>query len=290
MRSDQEMMDLIMKTALEDGRIRAVELNGSRANPKVEKDCFQDFDIVYYVTSVTPFVTDQSWIDVFGERMIMQMPEAMTEPPGSGDGHFVYLMQFEDGQRIDLSLYAIDTIKKNSRDSLSIILLDKDGRFDADSRSDERDYLPIRPSQKAFSDCCNEYWWVSAYVAKALWRQQLYLAKHIYETLVRAQMEKMLQWTFGELTAYKVAPGKGGSRYGDHMPLELLARYDSTFPKLHEEEIWQSHFGMCTLFGELARSLAAANKLTYDSLEEKNVCAHIHHIKELPRDAKSIYK
>jgi aminoglycoside 6-adenylyltransferase len=56
------MLDLILGTARQDVRIRAVILNGSRANPNVTPDRFQDFDIVYVVTDLTPFVEDPAWI------------------------------------------------------------------------------------------------------------------------------------------------------------------------------------------------------------------------------------
>ena len=40
MRSEREMMNLILGTAQADERIRAVILNGSRANPNVKRDIF----------------------------------------------------------------------------------------------------------------------------------------------------------------------------------------------------------------------------------------------------------
>ncbi len=43
------MLDLIINTAKEDERIRAVIMNGSRVNPNVKRDCFQDYDIIYVV-------------------------------------------------------------------------------------------------------------------------------------------------------------------------------------------------------------------------------------------------
>ena len=67
MRSEQEMMDLILGTAQEDERIRAVILNGSRTNPNVRRDIFQDYDVVYVVTEMGPFVHNLEWIRCFGE-------------------------------------------------------------------------------------------------------------------------------------------------------------------------------------------------------------------------------
>jgi len=40
MRTEKEMMELIMRTAKEDARIRAVYMNGSRINPNAPKDIF----------------------------------------------------------------------------------------------------------------------------------------------------------------------------------------------------------------------------------------------------------
>lgn len=102
-------------------------MNGSRANPNAPQDLFQDFDILYLVTQVEPFTNDPKWIHRFGELMILQMPEAMQDPPPENDGSFTYLMQFTDGNRIDLSLLAIAQFNPLKNDSLSVLLLDKDG-------------------------------------------------------------------------------------------------------------------------------------------------------------------
>ncbi len=65
MRSEKEMMDLIMDTAKKDERIRAVIMNGSRTNPNARKDFFQDYDIVYIVRDVQSFTKDHSWVNRF---------------------------------------------------------------------------------------------------------------------------------------------------------------------------------------------------------------------------------
>lgn len=79
MRSEKEMYDLIIGTAENDERIRAVYMNGSRTNPNVPKDIFQDYDIVYVVRENAPFYKDKSWIDIFGERLYMQCPDEVDK-------------------------------------------------------------------------------------------------------------------------------------------------------------------------------------------------------------------
>ena len=110
MRSDGEMMELISRIAKDNDRIRAVLLNGSRANPAMAKDIFQDFDIVYVVSELDSFTQDNAWVDVFGEGLIMQLPEEMSVGEKT-DHSFLYLMLFKDRNGIDLTLFPIDKFR-----------------------------------------------------------------------------------------------------------------------------------------------------------------------------------
>ena len=100
-RTEQEMMDLILGVAIPDEKIRAVRMEGSRANPAVPRDRYQDYDISFYVVDITQYYNNPTWvIEKFGKPLIMQMPEAMRG--ADGGGHFNYQMIFPDGNRIDL--------------------------------------------------------------------------------------------------------------------------------------------------------------------------------------------
>ena len=126
MRNEKEMYDLILGIAKSDERIRAVILNGSRANPNAASDVFQDYDIVYIVTEMVSFKSEPAWIDRFGEMMIMQLPDDMDDPPPGDNDSYGYLMQFADGNRIDLTLFPAARLDELGEDSLSVLLLDKD--------------------------------------------------------------------------------------------------------------------------------------------------------------------
>ena len=52
MRSDREMLDLILNFTRNNDAVRAVVMNGSRVNPNAKGDPFQDYDVVYFVRSV----------------------------------------------------------------------------------------------------------------------------------------------------------------------------------------------------------------------------------------------
>ena len=102
MRTEQVMFDLIVNVAKNDSRIRAVILNGSRTNPNAPKDIFQDYDIAYVVEETKSFQEQINWIDHFGDRLYMQYPEDNPFYDSDVDNCYGWLIQFTDGNRLDL--------------------------------------------------------------------------------------------------------------------------------------------------------------------------------------------
>ena len=117
MRTEQEMMELILDVARKDARIRAVYLCGSRCNQNAPRDIFQDFDIVYVVHDIQPFLEDPGWIDVFGERLMMQLPVENDRAMGLDvdEESYAYLIQLADGNRVDCVLKTLKASLENCR-------------------------------------------------------------------------------------------------------------------------------------------------------------------------------
>jgi aminoglycoside 6-adenylyltransferase len=289
MRTEQEMLALIRAFATENEYIRAVIMNGSRANPNVPRDIFQDYDIVYVVTSLQSFVKDRSWIDRFGKLIMMQTPDEMGAEHSEPLHHFAFLMQFQDGNRIDLTFYESDHLPAWKRDSLSVLLLDKDGIIAPFDEPSNRDYLTIPPTASQFADCCNEFWWVSTYVAKGLWRRELAYAKYMYERPVRDMLIRMLQWHIGIETNFAVDSGKCGKYFERYLATDQWSAFVQTYADGDYEHMWQGLFTMCELFRESAKEVARYFGYPYNLGEDENVTAHLAHVRNLPADAEAIY-
>ncbi len=288
MRSDQEILDLLLDTARQDKRIRAVVLNGSRANPNAPKDFFQDFDVVFFVEEVAPFWKNLEWIQRFGELMILQMPEDMEDPPPDRDGHFIYLMQFMDGSRIDLGIDPLEKIDMIVSDSLSMVLLDKDGRIPPLPPSNEGDYLPKPPTAKAFEDCCNEFWWTSISVGKGLWRREILYARHFLDQFVREEFMKMLSWYIGKMTDFSRNPGKFGKYVQRYLEPERWERLLKTYPDSGYENTWEALFMIDGLFREIALEVAGEFGFEYPHGYDERVTAHLVRVRSLPEGAKGL--
>lgn len=90
---------------------------------------------------------------------MMQKPEDMELFPPELGNWFSYLMLFEDGNKVDLTLIPIDELHDyfSNSDGLVEVLLDKDSLVKNDITPNDRKYWIKKPTAKEFDDCCNEF-------------------------------------------------------------------------------------------------------------------------------------
>lgn len=55
MKTENQMMDLLIQFAKENQDIRLFAMNGSRVNPKIPDDSFKDYDVVFFTDNITKY-------------------------------------------------------------------------------------------------------------------------------------------------------------------------------------------------------------------------------------------
>ena len=254
MRAETERLDIILKTA-ETLQVKAVAMSGSRTNPKTLKDEFQDYDVVYVVENLDELITDLSWLDQFGKRIIEQ--EVVL------DHRRLYLMLFEDGNRIDLTLCPKEHIQEwVDSEAGFTVLEDPEHLFEPCSQNLER-YWTNPTSAIEFEKSCNEFWWVSAYVVKGICRNQLiYAIDHLYG-ICQQELLKVLAW--------QVASDRGAVDIGKNykylftsLPDEKEKEFSNLLDFSSKEKITQSLFATMKFFHQEAQSLAQKMGFGYD--------------------------
>jgi len=282
------MYELILSYAQQDENVRVVVLNGSRANPRIKKDLFQDYDIAYFVEDMQPLIRNHDLVKYFGEVMILQLPDDMGAgyPPDSS--RYGYLMQFNDGTRIDLSICALGSLETFiSKDSLTIVLLDKDSRVPNLSDPSDIDYHPKQPTKKMFMDCCNEFWWLMPYVAKGLWRQELIYARNVLDCMLRGELMMMFEWYFGIRTGFARSMGKQGKFLKEILESSDWKMLENTYSDSNFENIWDALFSMGNLFRKTAVVVGDFFGFVYPDQEDQNVTEFLYTVRALPEDAVS---
>lgn len=254
MRTETEMLDVILHTG-KTLQVKAVAMSGSRTCPNVLKDEFQDYDVVYIVDDLDNLTSDLSWLAYFGKRIIEQ-------EVGLGQRR-LYLMLFEDGNRIDLTLCPKEYIKEwVDSEAGFTILEDPENLFEPYFSNPER-YWTNPASTIDFEKDCNEFWWVSAYVVKGIHRNHLvYATDHLYG-ICQQELLKLLAW---QVAADKgtVDVGKNYKYLFNYLPAEKEKEFSNLLDFSSKEKITQSLFATMQLFHQEAQSLAQKMGFDYD--------------------------
>ena len=285
MRTEKEIMRQILGFAEADERVRLVGMEGSRTNPNVPKDRFRDYDISFLVTELASFQQNDAWLDRFGPRAMMQKPEAMALFPPELGNWFSYLILFEDGNKLDLTLIPLSELSAYlASDRLLKILLDKDGMAPPLPEPTDADYWIRRPSAAFFDDCCNEFWMTSTCIVKGLCRGELPYAAYHMEAIVRPQLLTMLSWKIGAETSFDYSLGKHYKfirRYLTESEWSLLAK---TYRMDTTEACRSALTAASQLFAAVSRTVAQRLGFLYPDYERK-VTAYVRRMWEEERRA-----
>ena len=264
MRTETEMFDVILQTA-KVLQVNAVAMSGSRTNPKAPKDEFQDYDVVYIVENLEELISDLSWLDQFGYRLIEQHNVLGNRR--------LHLMLFEDGNRIDLTLCPKEHMQEWVDSEAGFkVLKDDAGLFDMYQPNSKR-YWTAPPSEEEFIASCNEFWWVSTYVVKGIRRNQLiYATDHLYG-ICQQELLKVLAW---QVTSDRgvVDIGKNYKYLFQYLQAEQEKEFSALLDLSSLEKVSQSLFATMNVFDREAQSLAKKMGFAYDQEEAEKMIAY----------------
>ncbi len=282
MRSENEVMTQLLEFAKREVNVRAVIFNGSRVNPNAPKDIFQDYDVVFSVTDPKYYLDHQEWIQPFGDLVILQQNDFII----GGKDAYIFLMQFKDGVRIDLSFHPVECIAETIQaDSLTKVLLDKGHRIEPLSPPDDSSHFVKKPTKKEFDEVMNEAWWIQTYVAKGIWRDEYSLARYMHDAILQDCVVKILSWYVGIQHDWKVNVGKCGKWLKRYLPEDIYNEFAATYSGTGYDEIWTALFNAGKLIRRIGMDVAQRLHYTYPIREDVNVTEYLKKVKALKKDA-----
>jgi aminoglycoside 6-adenylyltransferase len=220
----------------------------------------------------------------------MQYPEDNSYYPSNLENCYGWLMQFTDGNRLDLHVCTLSQVLSDIKnDRLNRILLDKDNCFPKIPDATDEDYWVQKPSEKQFLDTCNEFWWCLNNVAKGLWRDEIPYVMDMINYTVRPQLIGLFGWKIGFETSYSVSIGKSGKYMNQYLEKEQWNTFLQTYSLGATHDIWKSVFIMCDLFDTIAKEVACNMGFKYNEIEANNSMQYLKDVNVLPKDAKEIY-
>ncbi len=176
MRKAQEILDSLLKWAGDEDLVRGMILSSARVDGEDHVDLLSDYDVKLYVKDLALFMGDDDWLEAFGPVMTLYP----SEPQLTDIGELFRLVIYHDGIRIDWCVATAESMDELNGDPEPYrVLIDKDGLVKNPVRPYHSAYHVQKPSKAEYDELIADFWWDIIYVAKALWRDELYWAKYM---------------------------------------------------------------------------------------------------------------
>lgn len=289
MRTETVILHEITTWAQNNEDIRVVLLTSSRANGKA--DLLSDYDIEFVVKDLPTFLLDDSWLKTFGHPV-----SVVVENEDAFDGENAMRMVFYDDYiKIDFKLYAIDKFteqvnKPALQEDWAVgykVLLDKDGL--TKEMKPPKGINIAKPTEEEFRFFLNDAWFCMPYIAKCLWRDQLFYAKHVGDSIMRFEdFQKIIEWYIGMQHNWEININKYGRLFKQYLEPGLWKRVEATFAGSDIEENWNALFAYAAVVRELGMAIAEKLNYTYPQELDEKITAYIHKIRHLSKNATDI--
>lgn len=248
--------------------VRAVALQGSRVYSKQKIDKYSDYDIIMIVKDINKFTADEDWLLNFGDILIMQKPTDWYNDlyNYSSNKPFTYLVQYDDGNRLDINLFDENNLDMLKNDTEPREVLFKKDRYYWFQSISPDDYMILkRPSQMEFSHTVNEFYWISLYVAKGIKRKEIIYSREMYEHYFISMLYKMIAFYIGVKTDFQKPIGKSYKYFSDYLSESEMVELSELLPKGDLEAIKEKLLKALQVFDKYAKSVSRALEFVLDN-------------------------
>jgi aminoglycoside 6-adenylyltransferase len=286
-----DIIPTLVRWAETQDLVRAVLLTSTRAIPDAPIDILSDYDVILIVSDIHPFVSDRSWLNDFGGVLVVYWdpiyPDPVYQIPRCGN-----VTQYVGGLKIDFSLWPVELFQQivatptplAELDAGYRVLLDKDQLTVALRPPTFTAYIPQRPSLLTYQTLINDFLSDAPYVAKCLWREELWPAKWcLDDDMKHNYLRQLLEWRVEIDCDWSVPVRALGKGLKQHLLADIWAQVEQCFAGASIADNWDALAHTMALFRQIAIEVGAYLGYVYPDDLHQRVCAYVEHIKQLER-------
>ena len=295
--ADRLMKDRIVQRLMHwaEGQetVRAMLLTSTRTAPDAYMDLFSDYDVILAVTDIHPFFEDRAWLEDFGRVLVLYRDPIQLE---HGVERFAYITQYEDGLKIDFTLWPVEMLAQvmnapelpDDMDVGYVVLLDKDGWTAGLRPPTYNAHIPSPPTRAEFENRIEEFLHEATYVAKHLWRGDLMAAKYNLDQAMKMNnLRLVLEWRIEIDGGWSVKPGAYGKGLKRFLDPETWQELEATYAGAGAQENWEALFRTIALFRRVAIEVGDRLGYPYPHELDRRAMAYLRRVQGLDRGATS---
>ncbi len=277
-RHEHDVVSSLVQWAEAKADIRAMLLTSSRANPQATVDEFSDYDIILAVTDFRRYLESDDWLEDFGRVLTVYKDPIHTE---FGLGRFIRVTHYEDGTKIDYTVYPVDLLTRIAKEpelpaDLDVgysVLVDKDKLTEQLKPPTYKAHIPTIPTEKEYQTLVEEFFSETMYVAKHICRDDLMPLKHCLDCMAKQEhLRRMLEWRVELDHNWSVRAGAYGKNLKKYVAPAVWSELESTYVGPGKRENWKALFKTINIFRKVATEVADCLNYSYPhSLDERVV-------------------
>ncbi len=286
MQMNETLLMLTQWAMVQDG-VRAMVLTSTRAIPDAPVDALSDYDVILVVQELGPWVTDHSWLSTFGELLVVFWDQVLpnTEYGIAQSGN---VTQYVSGLKLDFTLWPLELFQcivaapqlPDELDAGYVVLLDKDALTESMHAASYSAYVPKLPSEDEYQTWINDFLTDPPYVAKCLWRNELFPAKWCLDSdMIQTYLRRLLEWRVAMHYGDAARVGALGKGLKKHLPEDIWAQLEQCFAGAGIQENWIALEHTVALFREVALELGAHLGYRYPEDLHQRVMAYVKEIR-----------
>lgn len=284
--SEQATLDILVRWGESQPLVRAMVITSSRAVPGGPVDAYSDYDVILALDDILPFHQERAWLEAFGHVLVMYLDPIELQDGCRMSGNVV---QFEEGLKIDFSLWEVEVLRRivhaprlpDELDAGYRVLLDKDGLTAGLQPPSYKAFIPVPPSESVYLEYAECILLEAIYVAKLLRRDDLMAAQFVLNQYMRHEhTQPLLEWHMEIEHGWSVKPGPYGRRLKQTLRPDLWAALMRTYTGSSADEIWQATLDLLALYRKAAIEVSAALGFTYPEDQYRRTLAYLYKVKE----------
>jgi aminoglycoside 6-adenylyltransferase len=285
----EKVIARLIEWAENQDSVRAMLLTSTRAIPDAPVDVFSDYDVILVVQDIHPFYNDRTWLQDFGQVLVAYW-DPIYLVPDYGIEQFGNVTQYENGLKIDFTLWSVELLQRIVEDRALpaeldagyMVLVDKDRLIEGLKAPTYTAYIPTPPTNDAYQTAVNDFFSNAPYVAKCLWRDELLPAKWCLDyDMKHVYLRPMLEWRIELNHDWSLKTGALGKGLKKHLPPEIWSKLESTYAGAGIEENWEALFNTIALFRRVAAEVGDQLGYEYPYDLDQRVMAYLQKVRQL---------
>ena len=279
----EDVISKLIRWADQRDSIRAMLLTSTRAVPNAPIDLYSDYDVILVVQEIHPFIEDRSWLSHFGEVLVAYWDPIHLDPDHNIE-KVANVIQYEDGLKIDFTLWPVDLLRKIIQapvlqaelDAGYRVLMDKDHLTDGMQPPTYKAYILTPPTKDVYQKTIEDFFSDAPYAAKCLLRGELFPVKWALDyDMKHLFLRVMLEWRAELDHDWSVPVGALGKGLKKRLPPEIWSKLEETYVGADIAENWKALFLTMTLFRRVAMEVGEALGYAYPQDLDERVVAYV---------------